>query len=110
MEIDINRLMMEFELLLKESNREHINPQVKELSIDDLKPVADLVARARAIYLKQLYQLAQQYQGKDELPSLQEMDELAALRKRFLELVEGSKSFETAIQRGYLDVKHQNSD
>lgn len=105
MAVPTNRLLMEFERLLREANREAINPILDELSLDQLKPIAALVARARATYLKHLHELANQYDGSDDLPTDEEMVALAKLRNRFLELVEGSKSFETAIQRGYLDVK-----
>ena len=100
-----NRLLMAFERLLREANRDAINPILDALSVDDLQPVAQLVARARADYLKALHELAVQYQGSDGLPSEEEMQRLGEKRSRFIDLVEGSKSFETAIQRGYLDVK-----
>ena len=100
-----NRLLMEFERLLREANREAINPILDALTLEQLKPMARLVARARAAYLKQLHELAAQYDGTDQLPTEAEMLALSQQRGRFLDLVEGSKSFETAIQRGYLDVK-----
>ncbi|UTA48706.1 hypothetical protein L1F30_03980 [Simiduia sp. 21SJ11W-1] len=105
MAIPTNRLLMEFERLLREANRAAINPILDELTLEQLKPMAELVARARATYLKHLHDLASQYAGTDNLPTDDEMQALAQLRSRFLDLVEGSKSFETAIQRGYLDVK-----
>lgn len=101
---DINRLLMEFDRLLREANRAAINPIMDELSIDQLMPLAEMVARARAVYLKHLHDLALKYQADEGLPSDAEMDALRLLRSRFLDLAEGSKSFETAIQRGYLDV------
>lgn len=102
---DTNRLLMEFDRLLREANREAINPILDELTIESLKPVAQLVARARATYLKSLHELAKKYQDSSSLPDAEEMKQLAILRTCFLDLVEGSKSFETAISRGYLDVK-----
>ena len=56
-EKDINRLLMRFEHLLRESNREHINPRIEDLNIEGLKPLIDLVARSRATYLEHLYTL-----------------------------------------------------
>lgn len=102
---DTNRLLLEFERLLREANREAINPILDELTLEALKPVAQLVARARATYLKSLHELAKKYQDSNKLPGAEEMQQLAAQRSCFLDLVEGSKSFETAISRGYLDVK-----
>lgn len=105
MNTQVNRLLMAFEQLLREANREAINPILDELSVEALQPVAKLVARARADYLQSLYQLAQHYEQEQGLPSEQELDQLAQKRRCFMDLVEGSKSFETAISRGYLDVK-----
>ena len=89
---------------MKEANRSYINPAIKELSMQDLKPLAELVARARAQYLEYLFNLSQDYNGNENLPTNDEIEHLAQLRRRFIDLVEGSKSFETAIQRGYLDL------
>lgn len=105
MDNNTNRLLLQFEQLLRECNREHINPLIKELSMDDLKPVATLVARSRAQYLAYLYELSDKYAERPDLPTGDEIDHLAQLRRCFIDLVEGSKSFETAIQRGYLDIK-----
>lgn len=105
MSTEINRLLLAFERLLREANREAINPILEELTLENLRPVANLVAQARADYLKHLHDLAKQYASKEGLPDEAEMKTLASKRQRFIDLVEGSKSFETAIQRGYLDVK-----
>ncbi len=102
---DINRLLMQFEHLLKTCNRERINPEIEELAIEDLKPIVDLVARSRASYLKELYDLSKKYDQSDELPNPEELSQLASSRKRFLDLAEGAKSIEICIQRGYLDLK-----
>lgn len=104
-EKDINRLLMQFEHLLKQANRERINPEIEELAIDDLQPLVDLVARSRAAYLKELYDLSKRYNGKSELPTSDELDHLKASRARFLDLADGAKSIEICIQRGYLDLK-----
>ena len=105
MDKHINRLLMQFEQLLKASNREHINPAIDELCINDLQPIVDLIARSRASYLQHLYELCKKYEGQEEHPSLEEMQKLRAHRLRFEELAEGSKALETSIQRGYLDLK-----
>lgn len=105
MDQDIKRLLMRYEQLLRETNHAIINPQISELSIDGLRPIAELVARSRASYLKSLCDVAEQYQGTENLPTDEEMAELKKLRKRYLDLVDGSQSIEIAIERGYLDVK-----
>jgi len=104
-EKDINRLLLQFEQLLRESNREHINPRIEDLCIDGLKPLVELVARSRATYLEHLYQLCQKYEGTESFPDKEELQRLRAFRNRFLELADGAKSFEISIQRGYLDLK-----
>ena len=104
-EKDINRLMLKFEQLLRTANREHINPRIEEICIEELKPLVDLVARSRADYLEHLFQLSKKYDGAEEMPSNEEMARLRAYRNRFIELADGAKSFEISIQRGYVDLK-----
>lgn len=104
-ETDINRFLLQFEQLMRTANREHINPKIEELALEDLNPIVELVARTRAAYLENLQQLCKKYQGSDELPSNEEMQRLRAYRNRFIELADGAKSFEISIQRGYLDLK-----
>ena len=104
-EKDINRLMLHYEQLYRTTNREQINPEIEALSIDDLKPIATIVAKRRAAYLKYVYELGKKYGESDELPSADELKKLKVLRLRFSELVEGVQAFETTIQRGYLDLK-----
>lgn len=104
-EKDINRFLLQFEQLLRTENRDHINPRIEELAVEDLKPIVEMVARSRAMYLEHLYKLCQKYEGSEELPSNEEMQRLRAYRNRFIELADGSKSFEISIQRGYLDLK-----
>jgi len=102
---DINRLLLQYDRILRQANREHINPEIEELSVEDLKPIVNLVAKSRAVYLKELYTLSKKYNEEDAFPSAEELKRLKVLRTRFLELAEGSKSIEVSIQRGYLDLK-----
>lgn len=105
MEKNINRLLIKFEQLLRSENREHINPKIDELSINDLRPVVSIVARCRADYLAHLYELSKKYDGSEDVPSNDELQKLRAHRLRFEELSEGAKALEVSIQRGYLDLK-----
>ncbi len=105
MDADINRLLLRFEQLMRETNREIINPYIHQLSIDELKPVVSVVAKARAVYLKRLYDIAQTHEADQALPSEAEIVELEQLQRRFKALAEGAQSIEVAIQRGYLDIK-----
>ncbi len=104
MDKNINRLIMQFEQLMKTANREQINPKIDELTIENLNPIVNLVARSRAEYIEQLYSLCKKYEDKEEFPSTEEMQKLRAYRLRFEELADGSKAIETSIQRGYLDL------
>lgn len=103
---DINRLLMELERNMRSINRELINPEIKELTVDDVRPVLYLVAHARARYLKALFDLGAGV--VDGMPTDAQFDELRKLRVEFEELVSGAKALETAIQRGYIDVVQDN--
>ena len=100
---EINRLLMELERTMRATNREVINPQIEALTVDDLRPVLSLVAKARARYLKALFDLSAETGG--ERPSETGLDELSRLRRDYDELASGAKALETAIQRGYLDIQ-----
>lgn len=104
-EKDINRLLLHFEQLYRTANREIINPKIEALSIDDLKPIVNMVSRSRADYLKYVYEIGKKYGDGEDNPTADELKKLKVLRLRFEELAEGSKAFETSIQRGYLDLK-----
>lgn len=104
-EKDINRLLLQYDRILRQANRDHINPEIEELTVEGLKPIANVVAKSRAVYLKEIYTLCKKYDESDDFPSAEELKRLKVLRTRFLELAEGSKSFEVSIQRGYLDLK-----
>lgn len=100
---DINRLLMELERLMRTVNREVINPQIKQLSIEEMRPVLCLVANARARYLKAFFKLGAD--AGDREPTETQLAALTQLRLQYTELAEASKALETAIQRGYIDVK-----
>lgn len=103
MPTDNKRLLLEFEKTLRDINREAINPVIQDLHLDDLKPVMKLAAKARAAYLKSLFKVA----GKagDGMPSPDQIKKLRFMRLTYEELVAGATAVETAIERGYLDVK-----
>ena len=104
-EKEINRLMIRYEQLYRASNKEFINPEIEALSIDELKPIANMVSKSRADYLKYVHELGKKYGENQGLPTAEELKKLKILRLRFTELSEGSKAFEISIQRGYLDLK-----
>jgi hypothetical protein len=100
---DTNRLLLELERTMRSTNREVINPQIKELTVDDMRPVLNLVAHARARYLKALFDLGAGVE--DGRPSDAQFDALRRLRGEYEELVSGAEALETAIHRGYIDVE-----
>lgn len=100
---DKNRLLLEIEKNIKEVNREVINPEIPELKLGDVMPVMRMAARARAAYLKALFELADV--ADDKMPSPDQIKQLRLLRVIYDELVSGAQALETAVQRGYLDVE-----
>lgn len=100
---DINRLLLQLEQAIRVLNQETINPVLPELNLAGLNPVMSLVARTRANYLKELFDLAGTC--TDSVPSTSQIDNLYTLRRSYEEMVAGAQALETAIQRGYLDIK-----
>jgi hypothetical protein len=98
-EKNINRLLLHYQQLFKNANKEIINPEIEELGISDLKPMVELVARSRGTYLKYSHELGKQYFNTDDYPSADELKKLRTLRLRFTELAESAQEFETCIKR-----------
>lgn len=105
MQRDTNRLILQFEQLLRQVNREVINPEIEDLSLEKLRPIIQMVAKSRAAYLKRLYDISIIHNETNGLPTQEEMAELKLLRERFIDLTDGAKSIEISIQRGYLDLQ-----
>ena len=99
---DKNRLLLEIDRTIRDLNHDLINPMIPELKLDDLIPVMAMVARARAIYLKELFDISSTIEG--DVPSPDQIKSLRNLRITYDELVKGAMALETAIERGYLDV------
>jgi len=102
MPTDNKRLLLELDNAIREINRQVINPEIPELSLEDLHPVMELVAKARSNYLKRLFDITAAVD--EEMPSTEQLKQLRLLRLTFEELREGSQALTTAIERGYLDV------
>lgn len=100
---EINRLLLQQDKAIREINQQVINPLLPELTLAGLNPVATMVARVRARYLKALLDLAESC--SDCVPAEEQIDELRVLREAYEEMVVGAQALETAIKRGYLDVK-----
>ncbi len=102
MAIENNRMLMMLDKLRREVNREIINPDFPELSLDDLKPMLRMVAMARSTYVKELLTVADQ--APNAIPTPEQMRQLKECRETFEELVAAANALETVIQRDYLDI------
>ncbi|SDY17112.1 hypothetical protein SAMN05421644_13510 [Allochromatium warmingii] len=96
------RLLIAIDSEIREINRATINPVFKELKLRDLTVVLEMVAKARALYLRLLYDIA--HAAQNGQPSAADIEQLTAARHVYEELVKGSQALETAIEREYLDV------
>ncbi|MGB0684243.1 MAG: hypothetical protein ACPGOV_16180 [Magnetovibrionaceae bacterium] len=100
-EQEVNRARLEMQQELRKINRETINALVPELNKQTLKPLFELVAKARGLYIKKLLELAS---GSGTMPTDEQVRELHLLRLSYEELLSGGQMIETAIERGYVDV------
>jgi hypothetical protein len=105
---DNNRLLLELERQIREINRETINPVFPHIGIGDISPVMRMVASSRAAYLKELFDIGEV--SGEGMPSPEQISKLRQLRETYEEMVHATKALETAIQRGYLDVKTRGTD
>ncbi|MFK5892971.1 MAG: hypothetical protein QM504_07095 [Pseudomonadota bacterium] len=104
MPIENKRLLIELERAMKEINRDTLNPLFKELTPGDILPIMEMVSKARANYLKELFKLAKlSEEGQNLTPEL--VKNLRFSRLIYDELIEASKALDAAIERGYLDVE-----
>jgi len=103
--IDNNRLLLEISKQVREINRETINPEIPEIKQDDLNPIIKLVAKARAVYVKEVFDISHMSDEDDILPSKDQIRHLKNLRESYDELLQAAHAVETAIERGYLDVQ-----
>lgn len=100
---DKKRLLLELDNIIRNINGDVINPLIPQLEMEKLSPVLTLVARARALYLKELMELADIV--GDEMPNGDQIKRLRNYRLTFEELLGASQALTTAIERGYLDVR-----
>jgi len=98
---DSNRLLLELEKIRRDVNRDIMNPAIPELSVESMRPVITMAARARLAYLQELMDISKM---SPELPSHEQISLLARQREAYEELRAAVNALETAIDRGYLDV------
>lgn len=99
-----SRVKLQLDAMVREINREIINPQVPELKVKDLEPILKLVASSRAAYLKELFEVAGVAKSVNKA-DVGHFQQLKMHRETYEELLAASKALETAIERGYLDVQ-----
>jgi len=97
------RLSVEVDRLMSLVNKEAINPLMQELTIQDIEPIIKMVATARAKYIQELCKITKEF--GDNMPKVEHVKKLQARRKVYEELVSAYQALDTAIERGYLDVK-----
>ena len=97
-----SRLLLELENSIRTANKEIINPEIPDLNLEAVRPVNEMVARARANYLKLLFEVTKEC--GTGIPEPKQIIKLANGRKTYEELVQASKALDTAIERGYLNI------
>ena len=100
------RLLLELDKHRYDVNKEIINAGIEDLNLDKLKPVVEIVAKARAAYLGELMSMAN-LAPADIGPNV---ERLKARREEFIELVKATNALEIAIERGYLDILGYGED
>ena len=80
--IDIDRLLLKLGQARREINRNTINPEIRKLALTEIEPILQMVAEARAAYVKALFDLANNRKGQLTKAQIQE---LATLREAFEE-------------------------
>lgn len=98
---DSNRLLLELEKIRRDINREIMNPAIPELSVESMRPIITIAARARLSYLQALNDISKL---APEMPTQEQISLLARRREAYEELRAAVNALETAIDRGYLDV------
>jgi len=89
MERHNHRLILALEQERRTINRDTMNPEISDLSLDDLRPILTMVARVRAAYVKSLMELADCTEG---LPNVKQIDKIAELGRSFNELVRAANA------------------
>lgn len=100
---ELHLLLPGFSRTIRELNQQIISPKIHSLTVDDLTPVMAMVARARAAYIAELFDMAKAV--ANDLPDQAQVQHLKQMRETYEELLHCSGELETAIERGYIDVR-----
>ena len=99
---DNSRLLMELDKHRREINRDQINPTLSSVNIDNLLPVVNVCAKARAMYIKCLMEIATS--STNESITAEQIEQLKQHRLAYDELVAAANALDTVIERNYVDV------
>jgi len=100
---DNTRLLLSLDKLRRDVNRDILNAAVPELHVEDIDPIETMAAQTRSSYLTALFDIARK---APELPTREDIENLAWHRRCYEELRASVDMLEEAIKRGYLDVAH----
>ncbi len=96
-------MLNQLEHVIRKVNREVINPMIPPLDTEHMLPVLAAVAKARGVYLKELFDTAET--ANKGSPSEQQLAKLRHCRETYEEMMAGAKALEIVVERGYLDFK-----
>ena len=96
------RLLLQLDQHRRDINRKHISEKVGDLDLTKLTPIVEMVARSRARYIGELFDVAH-VTGTD-VPTRGQINKLKSMREEFTELVDAVNALETAVERNYVDV------
>ena len=100
---ELHLLLPGFSRTIRELNRQIISPTIHSLTVNDLTPVMEMVARARAAYIVELFNMTKAV--AKALPDQAQVQHLKQLRETYEELLHCSGELEIAIEKGYIDVQ-----
>jgi len=97
------RMLQQMEHIIREVNREVMNPMLPPLDNDHILPVMAVVAKLRGAYLKELFHTAQT--AESGVPTKDQLQKLKRCREAYEEMLAGAQALEVVVERGYVDVK-----
>jgi len=96
-------MLNQLEHVIRKVNREVINPMIPPLDTEHMLPVLAAVAKARGVYLKELFDTAKS--ADKGSPTEEQLTKLRQCRKAYEEMMAGAQALEIVVERGYLDFK-----
>ena len=94
--------LQQMEHIVRNVNREVMNPMIPVLENDDILPVMAVVAKLRGAYLKELFHTAKTAQSG--VPTEDQLQKLRCCREAYEEMLAGAQALEVVVEREYLDI------